>query len=86
MEEENYEMAMPFIDQSESYSRGFAGGRLWEILKLRDFKQLEHPYIFLSSDLRQIEMILRRYHCSYEIEKLNESYSGIANIRFDSAN
>lgn len=74
------ELLMPFIGDNdcEAYVRGFAGGRLWEILKKNDAEQF--PFTFLTADTKQIEMILQRFSRKYNIIELDKNYSSIENV------
>lgn len=64
-------LLMPFIDESESFTKGFECGQLWEIIKAGNTLD---KYLCHDSNTKQIEMMCDLFNCDYIIEKVSNDW------------
>ncbi len=69
-----YEILMPFVDESESFTHGFECGQIWEWAKAG---KIFDNYISHSTNKIQIEKILALYGYDYSIELIDNTWSTI---------
>ncbi len=67
---DNYSLIMPFVDQSNSFTFGFACGQIWETMKMG--KKIE-GFLFIDKCRQQIEMICQANNYSYRIECIDDT-------------
>lgn len=74
MDEQEYGLLVPFVDQSESFALGFEAGRFWEQMEAR--REI-HGEMLHAKNREQFEMFCRRFHYEVEFVDINNEWLGV---------
>lgn len=59
-------LLMPFIDESESFTKGFECGQIWELLEAGEMIDNRPCH---EENKEQIKMICELFNCNYTLEE-----------------
>jgi hypothetical protein len=71
MSKDDYNMVMPFINQSHDFTHGFECGQIWEQMKMT--KKFDN-YLFHVTNKEQVEMMCKRNHYTCSIEIVDDTW------------
>lgn len=70
--EKEFNIVMPFDDQSHSFAHGFECGQIWEKMKLTEKFE---SHLFHTQNKKQVENMCKRFHYTCKIETIDEYWS-----------
>lgn len=65
---------MPFKDETPNFVHGFEAGQIWEKMKRNEKFD---SYLFHTENKKQIEMMCKRFHYTYRVDKIDETWSSL---------
>lgn len=71
---EDYTLLMPFKDETPNFVHGFEAGQIWEKMKRNEKFD---SYLFHTENKKQIEMMCKRFHYTYRVDKIDETWSSL---------
>ena len=72
-------LLMPFIGKNDNplYIKGFECGQIWEQMKQN---KSFNKYLFHTENIKQIEMVCKRFLYDFNIEKIDETWSELTAV------